>query len=113
MLRPLYDLKWNILGKNTQRDKINFDSLYSTEEGRLWPNQGIGSQLLHSLPLGPGGNAPNHPGSPFPLCQMCVITVLLQVWQQMLVAPLRPLGMPPPKQQPLIAASWASLEGVL
>jgi len=39
LLRPLYDLKWNILGKNTQRDKINFDSLYSTEEAR-WVHSG-------------------------------------------------------------------------
>ena len=59
------------------------------------------------------GNAPNHPGSPFPLCQMCVIKVLLQVWQQVLMAPLRPLGTLPPKHQLLTAASWASPEGVL
>lgn len=59
------------------------------------------------------GQLPNHPGSPIPLCQMCVIRILLQIWQQMLVARLRPLGTSPPNHQPLTAASWASLEGVL
>ena len=51
---------------------------------------------------------PNHPGSPIPLCQMRVIRVLFQVWQQMLVACLRPLGTLPLNHQPLTAASWAS-----
>lgn len=45
---------------------------------------------------------------------MCVIRVLLQIWQQMLVARLRPLGtVSLPNHQPLTAASWASGRGSL